>query len=49
MDADACYEYLLGIQHDLGQEKKQGLRRFIEYLIERGEGAPEALPLKIFS
>jgi chorismate dehydratase len=49
MDADACYEYLLGIQHDLGPEKKQGLIRFIEYLIERGEGVPEALPLKIFS
>jgi len=49
MDADACYDYLRGIEHDLGPEKKKGLIRFIEYLIERGEGVPEALPLKIFS
>jgi chorismate dehydratase len=49
MDADACYDYLRGIEHDLGPEKKKGLIRFIEYLIERGEGMPEALPLKIFS
>ncbi len=49
MDADACYEYLQGIEHDLSPEKKKGLIRFIEYLIERGEGVPEALPLKIFS
>jgi len=49
MNADACYQYLRGIEHDLGPEKKKGLVRFIEYLIERGEGLPEALPLKIFS
>ncbi len=49
MDADACYEYLRGIEHDLGPDKKKGLIRFIEYLITRGEGAPEALPLRIFS
>ncbi len=48
MEADACYEYLRGIEHDLGPEKKKGLKRFIEYLIERGEGVPEALPLRIF-
>ncbi|KPJ98987.1 MAG: ABC transporter substrate-binding protein [Desulfobacterales bacterium SG8_35] len=48
MEADACYEYLLGIEHDLGPEKKKGLIRFIEYLIKRGEGAAEALPLRIF-
>jgi chorismate dehydratase len=49
MRADACYEYLCGIEHDLGPGKKKGLVRFIEYLIERGEGRPEALPLKFFS
>ena len=49
MTADACYEYLCGIEHDLGPQKKKGLIHFIEYLIERGEGVPEALPLKIFS
>jgi chorismate dehydratase len=49
MDADACYQYLRGIEHDLSPEKKKGLTRFIEYLIARGEGVPEALPLKIFS
>ena len=48
MEADACYEYLRGIEHDLGPGKKKGLKRFIEYLIERGEGVPEALPLRIF-
>ena len=49
MDAEACYEYLRGIEHDLSPEKKKGLVRFIEYLIQRGEGVPAALPLKIFS
>jgi chorismate dehydratase len=49
MQPEACYEYLRGIEHDLSPEKKKGLIRFIEYLIERGEGAAEALPLKLFS
>jgi len=48
MDADACYEYLCGIEHDLGPEKKKGLIRFIEHLVRRGEGAVSSLPLKIF-
>ena len=48
MNTEACYEYLRGIEHDLGPDKKKGLIRFIEYLIERGEGAAEALPLKVF-
>ncbi|MDX2433861.1 MAG: menaquinone biosynthesis protein, partial [Desulfobacterales bacterium] len=48
MDTEACYEYLRGIEHDLSPLKKKGLIRFIEYLIERGEGAAEALPLKFF-
>lgn len=49
METDACYEYLRGIEHDLSPDKKKGLIRFIEYLIERGEGDEEALPLKFFS
>ena len=48
MDTEACYKYLRGIEHDLGPEKKKGLIRFIEYLIERGEGSAESLPLKFF-
>ncbi|MEN8231490.1 MAG: menaquinone biosynthesis protein [Thermodesulfobacteriota bacterium] len=48
MDTEACYEYLRGIEHDLSPDKKKGLIRFIEYLIERGDGAAEALPLKFF-
>jgi len=49
MAVDACYEYLKGIEHDLGPQKKKGLVRFIQYLIERGEGSPGALPLRLFS
>lgn len=49
MAEHACYEYLRGIEHDLGPAKKAGLIRFVEYLIARGEGAPDALPLKLFS
>ena len=48
MDTESCYEYLRGIEHELGPDKIKGLIRFIEYLIERGEGAAEALPLKFF-
>jgi len=48
METEACYEYLCGIEHDLSLEKQKGLIRFIEYLIERGDGAAEALPLKFF-
>lgn len=49
LDINACYAYLQGIEHDLRAEKKKGLVHFIKYLIERGEGAEAALPLKIFS
>jgi len=49
MDAETCYQYLCGIEHDLGPEKKKGLARFIEFLVRRGEGSPEALPLRIFA
>jgi chorismate dehydratase len=49
MNTESCYEYLRGIEHELGPDKKKGLIRFIEYLIERGEGTAEALPLKFFN
>lgn len=49
MSPDSCYEYLRCIQHDLGPDKKRGLVKFIEYLIERGEGRSSALPLRLFS
>jgi len=42
-----CFDYLNGIEYDLGPEKQAGLKLFFEYLIKRGEGAKEALPLKI--
>jgi len=48
MDPEACYEYLCGIEHDLSPDKQKGLIRFIEYLIERGDGAAEALLFKFF-
>jgi chorismate dehydratase len=49
MNTESCYEYLRGIEHELGPDKIKGLIRFIEYLIERGEGSAEALPLKFFN
>lgn len=48
MDVDACHGYLLQIQHTLDPEQQQGLERFFGYLIERGDAAPGALPLKLF-
>jgi chorismate dehydratase len=48
MEPEACYEYLRGIEHDLSQDKQDGLIHFIKYLIERGEGSSEALPLKLY-
>jgi chorismate dehydratase len=47
MHPDECYVYLRAIGYDLGAEKQLGLERFYRYLIERGEGAAEALPIKI--
>lgn len=49
MDCEACSHYLMGIQHDLTPVKIQALERFFQYLMDRGEAPPEALPLKIFS
>ena len=47
MPAEECYKYLKCIEYDLGNEKKQGLKLFCEYLAKRGEGNKKALPLKI--
>lgn len=49
MPPEDCYAYLHGMQYDLGEEKQEALKRFFEYLIERGEGAVDSLPLKICS
>lgn len=47
MPVQECFDYLNGLEYDLGPEKQKALTLFFEYLIKRGEGAPEALPLKI--
>lgn len=47
MHSDECYVYLRAIEYDLAAEKKLALERFFRYLIARGEGATQALPLKI--
>ena len=48
MDREACSLYLQGIEYDLGPVKQMALERFLNYLIQRKEAAPKALPLKIF-
>lgn len=47
MPVEECYKYLQCIEYDLDNQKKQGLNLFCEYLLKRGEGCQEALPLKI--
>lgn len=47
MDVRQCYDYLKGIEYDLGPEKQQALQTFFTYLIARGEAHNDALPLKI--
>ncbi len=44
---EECCRYLSGMEYDLDQAKQQGLSRFIEYLLVRGEASPGALPLRI--
>jgi len=48
MDCETCSRYLMGIEHDLSPIKIQALERFFQYLVDRGEASPAALPLKIF-
>ncbi len=47
MAVDKCYEYLCGMEYDLGPQKIAALELFFRYLIERGEAPAAALPLKI--
>lgn len=49
MSPEACFSYLRGIEYDLGVEKRQGLRRFIEMMTARGEASPAALPLRLIT
>lgn len=42
-----CFDYLSRMEYDLGPQKQEALKRYFEYLVQRGEGDPGALPLKI--
>lgn len=47
MDCAICYDYLKGLEYDLGVKKQAAMERFFGYLIKRGEIDSRALPLKI--
>lgn len=47
MPLAACLNYLRAMEYDLGREKQEGLKCFLEMLIRRGEVSSRALPLKI--
>lgn len=49
MDCAICYDYLRGLEYDLGEKKQAAMERFFGYLIKRGEISGKALPLKIVS
>ena len=44
-----CCAYLKGIEYDLDTNKRKSLELFLQHLIDRGEIAKDALPLKIVS
>jgi chorismate dehydratase len=46
MSVEKCYEYLQAIEYDLNDKKIEALELFYKYLIERGEGKKDALPLR---
>jgi chorismate dehydratase len=48
MHPDECYVYLRAIEYGLGERKQLALETYYNYLIERGEGSPEAVPLHFF-
>ena len=48
MEYEACYDYLQQIQHNLDKKHQQALELFFAYLIDRGEAAKNALPIKYF-
>jgi chorismate dehydratase len=47
MSEKECYQYLRGLEYDLGEEKQAALRCFFEYLIKSGEASVGALPFQI--
>ncbi|MDA8163875.1 MAG: menaquinone biosynthesis protein [Desulfobacteraceae bacterium] len=47
MPEEECHDYLRGLEYDLGEAKRDGLRLFFEHLIRRGEAPSRALPLRI--
>lgn len=49
MDCGACSSYLHAMEYDLQYVKQEALKRFFSFLVQRGEGSPGSLPLKIFS
>ncbi len=49
MHPDECYVYLRAIEYGLGERKQLALEKYYNYLIERGEGSPMAVPLQFFN
>ncbi len=49
MGVEACYQYLSGMEYDLGPQKVKALELFFDFLIKRGEAPTAALPVKICS
>ncbi len=49
MHPDECYVYLRAIEYGLGERKQLALEKYYNYLIERGEGSPKAVPLHFFN
>jgi len=49
MEVEKCFDYLKGIEYDLGKKKQQALEKFFDYLIRKGDVSAAALPLKIHS
>ena len=49
MPVSSCYEYLQGIEYDLGDLKQKALTTYFEFLIRRGDIVENCLPLKIYS
>ncbi len=47
MEVDACYQYLCGMEYDLGPQKVKALELFFDFLIKRGEAPTTALPVKL--
>jgi chorismate dehydratase len=49
MSKKKCYQYLTGIEYDLGAQKRKALETFFDFLIKRGDIDKSALPLKVFA